>query len=260
HRFKDLKNVMYACFLSEDLMIARNSSGAYKIYDLEKMETIKQFIPPKVNLCSQNNIFIALADNVYLYDILAHKQFSDVRFYRINYRTGEMKSIQIAEDILLTQNMTYIEETGKIRFMHYGAVDDTQGRDLVFCEIIEIDPEQETVEIIYSDRTPIKQIALLYFDCYFILKKTMEIIDIRTGKVVRKLNYSVDERKWGYFNKCEHYNNYIVVPMHKRIDVLNFQTDEIVYTYEGAVFDLYVWKNNIYIDDMYKIIIFEGVL
>jgi len=83
----------------------------------------------------------------------------------------------------------------------------------------------------------------------------MEIIDIRTGKAVRKLNYSFDERKWGYFNKCDIYNNYMAFLMHKKIDVLDYRTDEIIYTYEGAVFDSYIWKNNIYIDDMYKITI-----
>jgi hypothetical protein len=193
--FSDMKNYSSGNFIDETTFIAKNTMGIYKVYNIEKGICIKTIQFDEIDQYGQNSEFILSPKKDYLFDILNCREFSDMRFYKIEIATGEASFLTIHNLMRVSKFLTYDEQNNSVRFVNS------------LFNVLEVNLDSMTIKTAYYDSLQLILEAHLFFDNRYVLNKKMEIIDIETKTLIRKIDYRFVTNQHSYLVSTSLHNN-----------------------------------------------------
>lgn len=219
--FSDMKYYSCGNFVDETTFIAKNTMGIYKIYNIEKGICIRTIQFNEIDEYGQDSQFILSPKKDYIIDILNCRKHPDMRFYKIEIATGEDSFLPIYDHNRVTKHLTYDEKNNSVRFVY------------LYHNILEVDLDSMTIKKVYSDSPTMIQQAFLFFNLRYVLNYKMEIIDIETKTIVRKIEYDymLNYKKYADIVFLHNNNQYLVMVNSDKIIILDFISGKVLFEY-----------------------------
>ncbi len=228
--FSDMRNFNCVHFMSKNEIIAKNTEGLFRVYDIDSKECMKRIVLKNVERVAQDSKFILSHNNKYLFDVLGEKMPKENRFYKINIDKVEYDCTKMGEDVRVIGNILYDQTTDVILVMHSRAAGEVDGELKGVCNVTRVDYHKMDCSDIYENYYPIANGPILFFQNKYILYENMEIVDISTNQVVGKINYDYKRSRKVYFSKDYRYLFFI---FSDRIIVFDYINNEIANEYTG---------------------------
>lgn len=227
--FVDMKHYSSAQFAAENILVAKNTSGVFKVYDLEKAQCVQTIKIAKIK-ASQDTRFSLSADNKFIYDVLDMETRSgdqfiyDKRLYKINIETGEYDCVKLGEGIWVVQNISLDEQNNNVLIINGSMGNIT---------VTQVNLRSMTCRKIFEKlKSPNERNkSLTFYDNRYLLFENMEIIDITNSQTVRKVGF--DCLGYGYVSRVYFSNDkkYLYLIYSDRIIIFDFQENKILKEY-----------------------------
>jgi len=219
--FSDMKYYSCGNFVDDTTFVARNTIGIYKVYDIEKVICIKTIQFDEIDQSGQDSEFILSPKKDYLFDILDCRERSDMRFYKIEIATGEASFLTIHNLMRVSKFLTYDEQNNSVRFVNS------------LFNVLEVNLDSMTIKTAYYDSLQLILEAHLFFDNRYVLNKKMEIIDIETKTLIRKIDYRFVTNQHSYLVSTSLHNNnqHLAIVYSDKIVILDFISGKVLFEY-----------------------------